>query len=698
MRALKIIFFGVIMISLINCARAPRPAKHAHKLQIHGDTRIDNYYWLRERDNPRVIEYLKAENAYREKVMRQTTDFERELFEEMKARIKQDDASAPAKRGDYWYYMRFEEGAEYPIFCRKKGSLQADEEVLLNVNDLAKDHDFCQVRGLKASPDHRILSFAVDFVGRRKYILRFMDTQTGRFLGDEIADMTGNFVWANDNKTIFYTKQHPQTLRWEKIYRHVLGREQDDLVYFEKDETFDTSVGKTLDDAYLIISSTSTLQTEHLILRANQPDGDFTPFLPREPEHEYFIEHGGDRWFILTNDNAKNFKLMQAPDDRTDKSHWTTVVPHDPNVLLEDMTVFKDWLIVEEMSNALPHIRVIDRRSNRSHEIDFGEPVYTAYVDENLEYESDILRYGFESMKTPESIFDYNLETREKVLKKQQPVLGGFDANDYETERLWATARDGVKVPMSLLYRKGLQKDGANPTLIYAYGAYGHSMAPYFSSKRLSLVDRGFIYVIAHVRGGSELGRKWYEDGRQLKKKNTFYDFIDCTKYLIDEKYTSPAHVYAQGGSAGGLLMGAVSNMAPELYRGVIAEVPFVDVVTTMLDESIPLTTAEYDEWGDPHDKVFYDYILSYSPYDNVEAKDYPNMFITAGLHDSQVQYWEPAKWTAKLRELKSDDNLLLLYTNLEAGHGGASGRFQALKEDAMLYTFVLALEGMAKE
>ena len=696
MRIFKLFLLGISMSVIIHCTSdtPPRAKKQPHELTIHGDTRIDNYYWLKERDNPTVIKYLEVENAWREKVMARTGPFEEKLFQEMKSRIKEDDASVPAKRGDYWYYVRYEKGMEYPIYCRTHGSLQSGEEILLNVNDLAKDHDFCQVRGFKTSPDHNIAAFAVDFFGRRKYTLRFIDLHSGQFLADEIPEMTGNFVWANDNKTVFYARQHPETLRWDKIFRHALGGGKDALVYFEEDETYDASIGKTLDDAYLVIHNGSTLQTENLILNADFPKGDFTPFLKREPNHEYSIEHGGDRWFILTNDGAKNFKLMQTPDNNTAKEFWTTVVDHNPDALLQDVTVFKNWLIVDGMRNALPFMRIIDRRSGATHEIDFGESVFAAFVDENLEYDANVLRYSFQSMKTPNSVYDYNLATREKVLKKQQPVLGGFDAANYVTERVWAAARDGVKAPMSLLYKKGLQHNGENPVLIYAYGSYGYSMSPYFSSKRFSLVDRGFIYAIAHIRGGSELGRQWYEDGRQLKKKNTFTDFIDCTQFLVDEKYTSPQHIYAQGGSAGGLLMGAVANMAPQLYNGIIAEVPFVDVVTTMLDDSIPLTTAEYDEWGNPNEKEFYDYMLSYSPYDNVEAKAYPNMFITAGLHDSQVQYWEPAKWVAKLRELKTDDNLLLLYTNMEAGHGGASGRFQALKEDAMLYTFLLMLEG----
>ncbi len=695
-----LLLLGGLMTILTGCSddfKPPRAKKIPHTLTIHDHARIDNYYWLCERENANVIDYLTAENSYRDKVMAPYADFQSALFEEMKSRIKQDDSTVPAKRGEYWYYIRYKTGQEYPLYCRKKGSLDADEEIVLNVNELAEGQDFCSVRGLKPSPDHSILSYAVDFVGRRKYTLKFKDMNSGEYVADDIADMTANFEWANDNKTIFYTRQHPETLRWQKIFKHVLGEKEDALVYHEADETFDTSIGKTLSGDYLKIENQSTLQTETLILNANYPDGEFTPFLPREDEHEYSIEHGGDRWYILTNDDAKNFKLMQTPETNTAKSFWQTVLPHRDKVLLEDLRVFKNYVVVEEKSFALPHIRVLDRRTNQRHVVDCEEPIYVAYVGENHQYDTDELRYGFESPKTPESIYDYNMKTRSKTLKKRQKVLGGFNPNHYETERMWVTARDGAEVPMSVLYKKDLQIDGQNPALIYAYGSYGSSMSAWFSSKRFSLVDRGFIYIIAHIRGGSEMGRAWYEDGRQLQKKNTFTDFIDCTQYLIDKNYTSAEHVYAQGGSAGGLLMGAVANMAPELYNGIIAEVPFVDVITTMLDETIPLTTSEYDEWGNPNDKAYYDYILSYSPYDNVEAKNYPNMFISAGLHDSQVQYWEPAKWTAKLRDLKTDDNLLLLYTNMDAGHGGATGRFQSLKEDAMQYTFVLALEGVAE-
>ena len=694
------ILSGVLMSLLVGCTTdiiPPRAQKIPHKMSLHGHERTDDYYWLRERENAHVVSYLKAENSYREKVMAPFKSLQTALFDEMKARIKQDDSTVPARLGDYWYYTRFEEGHEYPLYCRKKGSLDADEELLLDVNELAAGHDFCLVRGFKLSPDHTIVSYAVDFVGRRQYTLRFKDLKSGEVLADEIADMTGNFEWANDNKTVFYSQQHPETLRWEKIYKHVLGSQTDELVYFEEDETFDSSIGKTLSEKYLTILNDSKLQTEELILKANHPEEQFVPFLKREDKHEYYIEHGGDCWYILTNDKAKNFKLMKTPEKTTEKSSWSVVVPHKNDVLLQDFAVFKDFVVIEEMSYALPHLHILDRGTKEMYYVDCEEPLYVAYVDENLEYDSKILRYGFESLKTPESIFDFDMATRSKELKKQQPVLGGFDSNNYTTERLWARATDGTEVPMSLLYRKDLAKNGSNPTLIYAYGSYGFSRSPNFSAERLSLVDRGFIFAMAHVRGGSEMGRSWYEDGRQLKKKNSFTDFIDCTKFLIAQEYTSPGHLYARGGSAGGLLMGAVANMAPELYHGIIAAVPFVDVITTMLDESIPLTTSEYDEWGNPNDKAFYDYILSYSPYDNVEAKDYPNMLITAGLHDSQVQYWEPAKWIAKLRELKTDDNLLLLYTNMEAGHGGASGRFEALKEDAMEYAFLLVLEEITK-
>ncbi|MBN1481377.1 S9 family peptidase [candidate division KSB1 bacterium] len=685
-------------VLLFYCAgepKAPIATKIPHKIYTHGHERIDNYFWLRERENQQVLDYLAAENVYREKVMAPFQKFEEKLFDEIRGRIKEDDSTAPAKRGHYWYYQRYEKGQEYPLYCRKKGSLDGEEEVLLDVNELAQNQAYCRVSGLKTSPNHAILSYAVDFVGRRFYNIRLKDLTTGEYLADEIHDVTDNFVWANDNKTLFYARQHPETLRSEKIYRYKLGQQQDELVYFEEDETFDTSVGKTLSEQYVTIFNESTLQTEFLILDADSPDDQFTLYLAREPEHEYYISHGGDCWYILTNKNAKNFKIVQTPEAHREYEFWHDVVPHNDAVLLRDLTVFRNYLVIEEMSTALPHIRIIDRQTGDSFYIDCNEPVYVTYVETNLEYDTDVLRYSFESLKTPESIFDYNMRLREQQLVKQQMVLGGFDSNNYATERLWVGAGDGVEIPMSLLYRKDLQKNSANPALIQGYGSYGISRLPYFNSKYFSLVDRGFIIAIAHVRGGSEMGRSWYENGRQVLKKNTFTDFIDCTTYLIEHDYTSPAHIYAQGGSAGGLLVGAVANMAPQLYNGIIAAVPFVDILTTMLDDSIPLTTAEYDEWGNPNEKIFYDYILSYSPYDNVIAMDYPNMLVTAGLHDSQVQYWEPAKWTAKLRELKTDDNLLILYTNMEAGHGGASGRFEALREDAMEYTFILALEGM---
>ncbi len=694
MKRLFIVLGLLATIAVLYCSREliPQAPKIPTTLETHGIERTDDYYWMRDRDNPAVLKYLRAENRYRERMMAPVEGLQDTLFQEMKSRIKEDDSTVPAQKDSFWYYRRYEQGKEYPIYCRKKGSLEAPEDILLDVNELAEGKEFCDVRGFKTSPDHQIISYAVDFVGRRKYTLRFKPVD-GAYLEDEIPDMTSNFVWANDNQTVFYCKQHPETLRWEKIFKHTMGQAEDELVFHETDETYYTAVGKTLSEDYLTIFNESTLQTEYMILNANFPDSPFETFLPRQNGHEYSIAHGGDRWYILSNKNAKNFQLLETPEHQTDESFWRVVVPHNESALLTDMTVFENFVILEETSKALDHLRVLDRRSSDSYYIDCEEPIYVTYVAENREYDTNTLRYIFESPKTPETVYDYDLSARTRELKKQRPIPGDFDSADYATERLWVPTRDGVQIPVSILYRKGLAKNNVNPTLIHGYGSYGISSKGYFRSNVFSLVDRGFIFALAHVRGGSEMGRTWYEQGRQLNKKNSFTDFIEVTRHLIVNGYTSPEHLYARGGSAGGLLVGAVANMAPELYNGIIAEVPFVDVVTTMLDESIPLTTSEYDEWGNPIDKGYFDYMLSYSPYDNVEAQDYPNMLITAGLHDSQVQYWEPAKWTAKLREHNTGDNMILLYTNMAAGHGGASGRFQALREEAMQYAFVLMVE-----
>lgn len=666
-------------------------------LKKHKEVRIDNYFWMNERENPEVIDYLNQENAYYEAMTAHTKDFQKELFEEMKGRIKEDDQSVPYLYNGYYYITRFEKGQDYPIYSRKKESLSANEEILFNCNDLAKGHSYFQLGGLSVSQDNKFATFGVDTVGRRIYTIKIKNLETGEILSDTIENATGGSVWANDNKTIFYTRQDKVTLRADKVFRHKLGTDSADdiLVFDEKDDTFNVSVSKEKSKKYIVISSGSTLTTEYRILNSDNPDGEFIVFQPRVRGLEYSISHFGDSFYVLTNkDKATNFKLMKTPENATAKENWKDLIPHRKEVLLEDIEIFRNYLVVEERSNGLNHIRIMPWSGEGEYYLPFGSETYNAYTTTNVDFDTDILRYSYQSLATPSSVIDFNMKTKEKEIKKEQEVLGGkFDKNNYIEERVWATATDGTKVPISMVYRKELKKDGNNPLLLYAYGSYGITMEPYFSSTRLSILDRGFIFAIAHIRGGEDLGRQWYEDGKLLKKKNTFTDFIDCSKYVIQEKYTSPQHLYAEGGSAGGLLMGAVVNMAPELYNGIIAQVPFVDVITTMLDDSIPLTTGEYDEWGNPNVKKYYDYMLSYSPYDNVKEQKYPNIYVSTGLHDSQVQYWEPAKWVAKLRALKKDDTVLFLNTNMDAGHGGASGRFEAIKELAKEYSFLLDLE-----
>ena len=670
-------------------------------IEKHGDQRIDNYYWLNDRENPEVIDYLNKENEYYNTVTAHTKNFQNELFLEMKARIKEDDASVPYFYNGYYYITRFETGKDYPIYSRKRNSLEADEEILFDCNELAKGHSYFQLGGLSISPDNKFATFGVDIKGRRIYTIGLKNLETGEILTDKILNTTGGCVWANDNKTVFYTRQDKVTLRSDKVYKHVLHTDskKDILVFEEKDDTFNVDISKSKSKRFLVIESGSTLTTESRILNADTPDAEFEIFQPRIRGHEYSIAHFGDSFYIRTNkDKSENFKLMKTPESKTGQDNWVDVIPHRKDVLLEDVEIFSDYLVVEERANGLTKIQIRPWSGKDSYYLPFESETYTAFTTTNVDFDTDILRYSYQSMATPSSVIDFNMKTKAKEIKKEQQVLGGkFDKNNYIEERVWATATDGTKVPMSVVYRKGLKKDGNNPLLLYAYGSYGATMDPHFSSTRLSLLDRGFVYVIAHIRGGEELGRNWYEDGKLLKKKNTFTDFIDCSKFLIAQKYTSKEHLYAEGGSAGGLLMGAVVNMAPGLYNGVIAQVPFVDVVTTMLDDSIPLTTGEYDEWGNPNEKESYDYMKSYSPYDNVIAQDYPNMYVSTGLHDSQVQYWEPAKWVAKLRALKTDKNLLVLDTNMDAGHGGASGRFEALKELAKEFSFLLDLEGIER-
>ncbi len=675
----------------------PTVEKKPVELQIHGDVRIDDYFWLNERENPAVINYLEAENAYTESMLTETSGLQKRLVEEMKSRIRQDDVSAPYKHGEYYYYYRLEEGQEYPVYCRRKGSMNAREEVLLDVNKEAEGETYFSVRGFKVSPDHKRAGYGVDTTGRRFYDLRFIDLESGEKLADQIDDVTGIYEWAADSNTLFYVRQDPETLRWDRIYRHELGTGDDELVFEEQDETFSTYVYKSVSGKYIYIASQSTLSTEVQYLQASMPMEQPQVFLPREQEHEYFLTDGGDRFFVMSNENAQNFRVLETPLDNTAKDAWSAVVPHRDDVLIEDVDVFSNHIVITGRSQGLTQMEVIDRNSREVHLIDFGETAFQASSGDNYEFETAVFRYDYESLTTPDSVFDYDLDGKQRRLVKQEDVLGGFDRNDYESERLFVTARDGAKVPVSLVYRKGLELDGRSPLLQYGYGSYGYSIDPTFSSNRLSLLDRGFVYAVAHIRGGSEMGRHWYYDGRQLNKRNTFTDFIDVSKFLIEEGYTSPEHLYARGGSAGGLLMGAVINMAPDLYNGISTRVPFVDVVTTMLDDSIPLTTGEWDEWGDPNEKEFYDYMLSYSPYDQIERQAYPNILVTTSLHDSQVQYWEPAKWVAKLRDYKTDDKLLLLKTDMHAGHSGKTGRFQSLDDAAIYYTFFLHLEGKAE-
>ncbi len=673
----------------------PTAKKVAKELTIHGDTRVDNYYWLNEREDPEVIAYLEAENEYKDKMLEHTKDFQERLFQEMKGRIKEEDQSVPYKDNGYFYLTRYEEGQEYPIYSRKKETLEAPEEVMLNVNEMAEPYDFYNVSGLSVSPNNKLLAFGVDTLSRRIYTLKFKNLETGQILEDEIPGTQAGYAWANDNHTIFYVAKDPQTLRGYKIMKHKLGdsAEQDEEIFVEEDETYFSYVYRTKSDKYIVIGSTTTLSQEYRILEADNPDGTFRTFHPRERGLEYDIAHFDDKFYIRTNLDAKNFRLMSTSEDATTKDNWQEVIAHRDDVLLEDMDIFKDYLVLSERKNGITQIRVRPW-SGEEHYIEFPEEAYVAYTSVNPRFDTEQLRLGYQSMTTPNTTYDYNMRTKEFNMLKQQEVLGDFDPNNYETERVMVEARDGARVPVSIVYRKGFDKDGKSPLLLYGYGSYGASMEPSFSSARLSLLDRGFGYAIAHIRGGEEMGRQWYEDGKLLNKKNTFTDFIDVGEWLVENNYTNKEKLFAMGGSAGGLLMGAVVNMRPELWKGVVAAVPFVDVVTTMLDESIPLTTFEYDEWGNPNNKEYYEYIKSYSPYDNVEAKDYPAMLITTGLHDSQVQYWEPAKWVAKLREMKTDNNPLIMHTNMEAGHGGASGRFRRLKETAMMYAFVLDLAG----
>ena len=667
------------------------------RLEMHGVVRVDDYYWLRERDNPEVAAYLEAENEYTRQLMAPTEALQETLFAEIKGRIKQTDMSVPYREGDYTYHTRYADGREYPIHCRTPIGDDGTEAVLLDVNLLAEGHDFCKVSGRAVSPDQRLLAYATDLEGRRIHTIRIKDLATGETLGDELTGVTSNLVWANDSRTLFYAQQNPTTLRWFRIYRHTLGAPQadDTLVYEEPDETFNCEVGKSRSKRYLLIASHQTVSDEYRYLDADRPDGSFTIFLPRARDHEYHLDHFRDRFYVRTNRDARNFKLMEAADGRSDPATWVELIPHREDVLLGAFELFTDHLVVQERRNGLVHLRVHPWVGEGAHDIVFDEPAYDAYLSTNREPDTRLLRFGYESLTTPVSTYDYDMVARTRTLLKREEVLGDFDPSRYRAERLTATAPDGESIPISLVARVGVARDGTNPVLLYGYGAYGISMDATFNSARLSLLDRGFVFAIAHVRGGQELGRRWYDDGRLRCKRNTFSDFIACAEHLVAERLTRPDRLFAIGGSAGGLLMGAVLNMRPDLFAGAVAQVPFVDVVTTMLDDSIPLTTGEYDEWGNPHERAAFDDILAYSPYDNVTAKDYPALLVLAGLHDSQVQYWEPAKWVAKLRAVKTDTNRLLLKTNMDAGHGGVSGRYRRYRETALQYAFLLERAGL---
>ncbi|SEQ76775.1 oligopeptidase B [Pedobacter rhizosphaerae] len=684
-------------------AKAPIADIIPHKRVIHGDTVTDNYYWMidyfkKGPDSTKVVDYLKAENTYLNTMMRGTDQFQADLFKEMKARIKEKDESVTVFKNGYFYYSRTEDGKQYFKYCRKKGSLSAAEEILLDVDDLAKGHAYYSATGFSISPDNNLLAFGVDKVSRRQYTIHIKNLETGEVYKDAVANTSGRAVWANDNKTIFYTANNPATLLSEKIKKHTLGADShsDVVVYDEKDNTNYIGVGKSKNGRYILINSQGTLTSETRMIDADHPEAAFKVFTSRSKDVLYDVMPVDDKFLIVTNWNAKNFRLMECPLDQTARENWKEIIPHRKDVLLENAEEFQDYVVLSERKNGLTDLRVL-KKDGSDYYIKFDEPAYDAGVGANPEYKSKTLRYSYTSLTTPSSTYDYNLEKKDQKLMKQQEVVGGYDPKEYVTERLFATAKDGAKIPIALVYKKGFKKNGNSPLLLYGYGSYGANMDVYFSSVRLSLLDRGFVFAIANIRGGQELGRQWYEDGKLMKKKNTFTDFITCGEYLIDQKYTSKGHLYANGGSAGGLLMGAVINLAPDLWNGVIADVPFVDVVNTMLDESIPLTTNEFDEWGNPKQKAAYDYMKSYSPYENIEKKAYPNLLVTTGLHDSQVQYFEPAKWVAKLRTMKTDKNVLFLKTNMEFGHGGASGRFDYLKEEALGYAFLFALEGIKK-
>jgi oligopeptidase B len=713
MKRLNLVLAVLIVMMLLSCnntpvVKAPVAEKIPHELF---NKRIDNYFWMRLSDEQKnasqpdtqtikVLDYLKKENEYSKEVLKNTEGLRKTIYDEITGRIKKDDQSVPYFKNGYFYYNRYTEGSEYPVYCRKKGTTDAAEEILLDINKLATGKSFCSVNNLSISRDNKILTYSVDFVSRRRYTLNFMDIKSRSLLSDKIENTTGESVWAADNKTVFYVTEDQETLRANKIFRHKLGTpaEKDVLVFEEKDATYDVSLSETKSRKFILINSVQTLASETRYIDASKPDSEFKVFEPRKVNHEYHINHIGNEFYVLTNsDSSSNFKLMKTTEGKTGMADWKEVIPHKKDVLIENFELFDNWIVSEEKTNGLSNLRVISRKDGNEYNISFEEETYTAGININPNSNTDILRISYSSLTTPNSVIDYNMVTKEKKLLKEDVVLGGFNKDNYESKRIWAKVADGTMVPVSVVYKKGFAKDGNAPLLLYAYGAYGSSTDPCFRATILSLLDRGFVFAIAHVRGGSEMGRYWYENGKLLKKRNTFTDFNDCAQFLVNEKYTNSNKLFAMGRSAGGLTMGAMLNMRPDLYRGVIAEVPFVDVVTTMLDETIPLTTSEWDEWGDPRKKEYYDYMLTYSPYDQVKAVNYPNIIVTTGYWDSQVQYWEPAKWVAKLRDMKTDNNKLIMECNMSAGHGGASGRFERYRITALEYAFILDLAGIEK-
>ena len=694
--AVHILLFSATTIA--HTPTMPNPPVAPQKpitIKKFGDTRIDNYFWLREKTSPDVIDYLNAENAYTQTVLGPLKDLQETLYQDMLSRIKETDENVPYQKGEYWYYSRTEAGKQYGIHCRRHGSLAAPEEIILDLNELAKGKPFLGLNAFAVSPNGKILAYSLDFSGFRQYRLQFKDLETGKTLGDKFERVT-SVAWANDNKTVFYVTEDATTKRSDRLFRVSLGGKPEEL-FNETDELYGIGIEATRSKGYLILTSESSETNEQYLLDANQPAGSFVLYMQRQENVKYYVDHAGDNFYVVTNDKGRNFRLVVAPVGKADTRNWTEIIPHRAEVKLDGVEMFRDFFVAREKVGGLPQLRVFDIGTRQPHTITFPEPAYSASIGQNAEFDTPLLRFNYGSLVTPESVFDYDVATRERTLKKQQPVLGGYDTRDYRSERIMATAADGTKIPVSLVYKKSLKKHGPQPTLLYGYGSYGISMPLAFRSTRLALLDRGVIFAVAHIRGGGEMGKQWHDDGKMMKKKNTFTDFIAAAEHLIAQKYTGPGRLAIQGGSAGGLLMGAVTNLRPDLFKAVVLQVPFVDVMNSMLDASLPLTVGEYLEWGNPNEAAAYQYMRSYSPYENLSKKSYPAMLVETSLNDSQVMYWEPAKYVARLRTLKTDHNPLLLKTNMDAGHGGASGRYDYLKEIAVTYSFVLSQLGAAR-